>query len=408
MTSHSDTCVSETFPTSSFARFDESNLVEAVAWLKQGKLLALPTETVYGLAGWVASPLALERIFELKGRPKGHPLIVHLADAVDWHQFATLPSPFQEAVERVMQAFWPGPLTLILPKRTDTVSDAVTGGKASVGLRVPNHPLALALLRTFKTLTGRPQGLAAPSANRFGRISPTHPHHVADEFYTQPEALSLLGLLASQRLWQEPLNNPSTAASVCDVGVESTILDCSVFTPTGDWQPTLRRTGWITSQQLEACLQYPVVTLSQRLAVAEAEASLSAGSLAQHYAPSVPSFLIQEPQAWLRLPAWLHKTLASETTTTPQSSPVACVVFGHPSPEEAEALGRVLPVTCRHVEVLGDASQVSHALYATLRQLDADASIQALVLYVPQAQQNEEPLAWAAVNDRLSRACVVV
>ena len=147
-------------------------IAEAVAILRGGGLLAIPTETVYGLAADARNAEAVARIFALKGRPSDHPLIVHIAgtDAIEaWA--STIP----ESAKQLATHFWPGPLTLILKKRSD-VPDAVTGGQDTVGLRSPDHPLTLSLLRAFGG------GLAAPSANRFGRISPTSASHVRDEF----------------------------------------------------------------------------------------------------------------------------------------------------------------------------------------------------------------------------------
>ena len=150
---------------------DAAGIAGAVATLRRGGLVALPTETVYGLAADALDEQAVARIFAVKGRPADHPLIVHLPDAEHMTRWArSLP---REALA-LARAFWPGPLTLIVP-RADDVPDIVTGGQDSVGLRVPAHPVALAVLRAFDS------GIAAPSANRFGRISPTTAAHVADE-----------------------------------------------------------------------------------------------------------------------------------------------------------------------------------------------------------------------------------
>ena len=178
-----------------------SDVVAAVAVLRRGGLVAFPTETVYGLGADAANPAAVGRIFAVKGRPRSHPVIVHLAEATAVKAWAADVPPDAWALA---EAFWPGPLTLILP-RADHVPDAVTGGAATVGLRVPNQPLALELLSAFGS------GIAAPSANRFGRVSPTTAAHVRADLGTAVD-LVLDG-------------------GPCAVGVESTIVDLSRGAP---------------------------------------------------------------------------------------------------------------------------------------------------------------------------------
>ena len=181
-----------------------SPLAQAVRLLQAGELVAFPTETVYGLGADAANPQAVAKIFAAKGRPADHPLIVHLADASHLTQWAIDIPPTAHALA---EAFWPGPLTLILPK-APAVPLAVTGGQQTVGLRVPAHPLALELLQAYAQAGGGHGGLcgiAAPSANRFGRISPTEAAHVRDELGS---AVSLI--LDGGR---------------CAVGIESTIID---------------------------------------------------------------------------------------------------------------------------------------------------------------------------------------
>ena len=170
---------------------------EAVAILRQGGLVAIPTETVYGLAADARNPQAIQRIFALKGRPADHPLIVHIADAKQLPDWAI---DIPDLAYRLADAFWPGPLTLILNKHPD-VPDAVTGGQDSIGLRCPANDLSLELLRAFGS------GLAAPSANRFGRISPTAAGHVRDEFGDKAPLI--------------------LDGGICAVGIESTIVDLS-------------------------------------------------------------------------------------------------------------------------------------------------------------------------------------
>ncbi|MEY3516073.1 MAG: hypothetical protein RIS67_290 [Pseudomonadota bacterium] len=225
-------------------------IAEAVAILRSGGLLAIPTETVYGLAADARNAEAVARIFALKGRPSDHPLIVHIAgtDAIEaWA--STIP----ESAKQLATHFWPGPLTLILKKRSD-VPDAVTGGQDTVGLRSPDHPLTLSLLRAFGG------GLAAPSANRFGRISPTSASHVRDEFGENAP--------------------PILDGGPCPVGIESTIVDLSQS------PPRILREGHIRREQLLPFLpelQSGLVTASPRVS----------GSLDAHYAPRTPMRMLE-------------------------------------------------------------------------------------------------------------------
>lgn len=236
-------------------------LVEAAGLLATGGLVAFPTETVYGLGADARNDTAVARIFEAKGRPRFNPLIVHLPDAEAARRYGV----FTPEAERLAAAFWPGPLTLVLPLRPDAgLSPLVTAGLDSVAIRVPAHPLAQALLRAF----GGP--LAAPSANPSGRVSPTRAHHVADGLSGRIEAI--------------------LDGGDCAVGVESTILGL-VGTP------ELLRPGGLPLEALEACLGQP-------LAMGGSAAKPSApGQLASHYAPGAAVRLnVTRPEAgelWL-------------------------------------------------------------------------------------------------------------
>lgn len=238
----------------------------ACARLKAGELLALPTETVYGLAADARNEAAVAKVFALKGRPSSNPLIVHLAHASqtgDWA--AEVPA----AAQRLMDAFWPGPLTLVLPARAD-VSRAVTAGQNSVALRVPAHPLARQLLERFGS------GLVAPSANRYMSISPTSPAHVMQQF-ADSDLLILDG-------------------GPCAVGLESTIVGLLPGEPA-----RLLREGMLSASQIEAVLGEP-------LARGEAGELRVPGQHHRHYAPGtptqrfqqVPTMALQDPRcAWL-------------------------------------------------------------------------------------------------------------
>ena len=220
----------------------DEKIQSAIALLKSGELVAFPTETVYGLGADASNPVAVAKIFELKGRPRNHPLIVHLADAENIREWAReIPSEAWALAEK----FWPGPLTLIL-KRSARALDAVTGGFDTVGLRVPAHPVALALLHGFGG------GVAAPSANRFGAVSPTTAAHVRAEFGDAVPAV--------------------LDGGPCGVGVESTIVDLSFGTP------SLLRPGGVTREELE-CVLHASVPLNQSGKVR------SPGQLESHYAP---------------------------------------------------------------------------------------------------------------------------
>lgn len=218
----------------------------AIAILREGGLVALPTETVYGLGASALDRRAIAAVFATKGRPTHHPLIVHLADADRLPAFAATTDDAWRLAER----FWPGPLTLVLP-RGPLALDEVTGGLATVGLRVPAHPLTLSVLAGFGA------GVAAPSANRFGRISPTSAAHVAAELPTVP----------------------ILDGGPCAVGVESTIVDLS-----GD-VPAVLRLGAVTPEAIAETLGRPVALRTEAAKTAGGERAVAPGQLASHYAP---------------------------------------------------------------------------------------------------------------------------
>lgn len=224
----------------------EPTIEDSVRLLQAGDVVAIPTETVYGLGGDALNPLAVRRIYATKGRPAGHPVIVHLGETHDWNEWGV----FNEAARKLAAAFWPGPLTLILP-RQPKVPDEITGGRNTVGLRVPSHPITQTLLQAFGS------GIAAPSANRFGRISPTTADHVRTEFEGQVPVLD---------------GGPS------HIGIESTIVDVSQD------QPALLRPGSIDEAAIEAL----VGPLGQSNTVAP-------GTLKSHYAPMTSLLLSHDP-----------------------------------------------------------------------------------------------------------------
>ncbi|MDP2032302.1 MAG: L-threonylcarbamoyladenylate synthase [Polaromonas sp.] len=225
---------------------DPAAIAEAARVIRAGGLVGFATETVYGLGADASSDTAVAGIFAAKGRPSDHPLIVHVAEPAQVASYAIDVPPF---AERLMKTLWPGPLTVIL-KRQPGVAAAAAGGQDSIGLRCPAHPVAQALLKACAT------GVAAPSANRFGRVSPTTARHVAEEF---GDALLVLD------------------GGPCEVGIESSIVDCT------RGRPVLLRPGVFTRAQLEAACGEPVRDNNDLL---EADAPRASGTLASHYAPN--------------------------------------------------------------------------------------------------------------------------
>lgn len=305
---------------------------DAVAALHRGEVIGLPTETVYGLAADASNVAAVERIFSLKGRPADHPLIVHIADASDLPSWTTNASPL---AARLAQVFWPGPLTLILP-RSKNVPDAVTGGQDTVGLRCPDHPVALAVLREFGG------GLAAPSANRFGRISPTSAAHVRDEF---PSGVDIV-----------------LDGGDCEIGIESTILDLS------SGEPRILRPGRISAQRIEAVIG-PVAQGASK------SSPRASGTLEAHYAPRTPVLML--PRAALEKEAREQGALGKR---------IAMLAI------------ETLPAGIAGLALPAEPEAYAHGLYAAMRQLDGHAHQLLLVERPPDDAQ------WLAVSDRLRRA----
>jgi L-threonylcarbamoyladenylate synthase len=321
---------------------------DAVQRLRAGHLVALPTETVYGLAADADQPEAVARIFAAKGRPADHPLIVHLAGTTreEWaaaldHYAAQVP-PF---AQRLMEAFWPGPLTLILPRRPG-VADTAAGGQPTIGLRCPAHPVAQRVLRVAQA--AGIHGLAAPSANRFGRVSPTTAQHVLDELgHLDDEALLILD------------------GGACPVGIESTIIDCS------RGRPVRLRPGTIGRDELHAVAGVPI-------AERDAQAPRASGTLASHYAPRAKVRLMDatELQTALDLLGGEARQLA---------------VY-HRTPL------RVLSPHVRMARMSDDAAACARELFAVLRALDADDT---RLIWV---ERPPADAAWDGVRDRLQRA----
>ncbi|WP_298930472.1 L-threonylcarbamoyladenylate synthase [uncultured Ramlibacter sp.] len=316
---------------------------EAVRLLTEGGLVAFPTETVYGLGADAASDTAVAKIFAAKGRPSDHPLIVHVHEAAAASLFA---SDVPDFAGRLMQAFWPGPLTLILPRR-DGMAAAAAGGQASVGLRCPSHPVAQALLRACAAAQPPVRGLAAPSANRFGRVSPTTAAHVQSEF--GPEL-------------------PVIDGGACEVGIESTIVDCTRGVP------VLLRPGVLTRDQVEAAC-------GQRLRAPgelAGQAPRASGTLESHYAPNAKVRLMDAKalQTALDLLGAEAAGIATYSRAILQSRSPAIVRRRMPD----------------------DAAETARQLFAVLRDFDVQSM---RLIWVETPPDTPE---WEGVRDRLQRA----
>jgi len=319
---------------------DAGQIAQAARLLAAGGLVGLPTETVYGLGADAMQDAAVAAIYAAKGRPAGHPLIVHVLDATAALHFARALPAFAQGL---MDAFWPGPLTLILPRRPG-VADACAAQQDSIGLRCPSHPVARALLKACAQTLPAVIGIAAPSANRFGRISPTTAAHVAHDL--GPALLVLDG-------------------GPCAVGIESTIVDCT------RGAPVLLRPGAITGAQIEAACGLPLAA-SAGLGL---QAPRASGTLQAHYAP----------RARLRLldAAALARLAPGHAVAVYSRQPPA---FAAPSGTTA---WRRMP---------DDAAQAAQQLFAVLRELDTAATAEILVEHPP------ADAAWDGVRDRLQRA----
>jgi len=312
---------------------------EAARRIAAGELVAFPTETVYGLGARADVADAVANIFAAKGRPIEHPLIVHVASL---EQAAFFADPVDDAARLLMSRFWPGPLTVIVPRRAG-IAAAAAGGQASIGLRMPSHPVALALLRESAAL-GVP-GIAAPSANRFGRISPTQALHVQQEL--GGELLVLDG-------------------GACPVGIESTIIDCTRT------RPALLRPGRVDRLQIE-------LALGMRLAEPDAASPRASGTLAAHYAPVARVRLVE--------------TAALRTACDPlrgEALPQGLAVYSR------AALQFPHGITLRCMP--DDAGQAASELFSVLRELD-DAGVQFIWVELPPSGAE-----WEGVRDRLQRA----
>ncbi len=316
------------------------DIARAIVELRAGRLVAFPTETVYGLGADALRADAVEAVFRAKGRPATNPLIVHVSDEAMARRVCAV---WPAEASSLAQAFWPGPLTLVLPKRPE-VPDIVTAGGKTVAVRCPSHPLTLALLETL----GSP--LVGPSANRSGHVSPTCAAHVRDSF-TEPEVFVLDG-------------------GPCVGGIESTVLDLTTD------PPRILRPGIVTREEVETVLGRAIMVGA---APAGADEPVrSPGQMRSHYAPLAPVVLVSAGELDASLGAW----------------PQGAVVLGRE--------GREVRPPHRFIAMPGAAREYAARLYAALREADA-AGPAAIVVVRPWPGERAEGV-WAAIADRLERA----
>ena len=320
-----------------------SHVQQAADALCAGELLGLPTETVYGLAADASNENAVAKIFKAKGRPSNHPLIVHVASADQVNKFASEVPAFAQSL---MNQFWPGPLTLILP-RNEGMAAAAAGGQNSVGLRCPSHPVALQVLKACASKGV--WGVAAPSANLFGRVSPTSAAHVRSEF--GEELLILDG-------------------GECDVGIESSIVDCTRGVP------VLLRPGQISRTQIEQACGLKLANPDALIA----DAPRASGTLESHYAPTAKVRLMSQVDWQKALEALGPHTqnLALWSVQKPSQDLMGAGLFW-----------RAMPV---------DATQAAHDVFGVLRNFDA-RGVRTIWIETPPDTPD-----WEGVRDRLQRA----
>jgi L-threonylcarbamoyladenylate synthase len=333
---------------------DPGSVARAAELLASGELLAFPTETVYGLGARADDDAATAKIFAAKGRPSDHPLIVHVADAAHAQAFAAERDGWPPLAQRLAAAFWPGPLTLIVPRR-EGIGAAAAGGQGSIGLRCPAHPLAHALL--VECARRGVAGIAGPSANRFGRVSPTTAAHVADEF---GDALAVLD------------------GGPCEVGIESAIVDCT------RGRPVLLRPGALTREQLAAAA-------GEVLAEPDLQAPRASGTLEAHYAPRATVRLMPSQALADAVAMWTDARAAAgrRAGSAPGLAVYSRTVRLPRAAAEWGLVSRQMPDGAR---------AAAFELFGVLRELDA---LGVGLIWVEQPPAGSE---WDGVRDRLERA----
>lgn len=315
------------------------DITKAASILREGGLVAFPTETVYGLGADARNELAMRRIFEAKGRPFDHPLIVHIAHIKHLSDWAR---EVPEAALKLAEAFWPGPLTMIFKKQPN-VPDIVTGGQDTIGLRIPRHPVAQALLQAYWG------GIAAPSANRFTHISPTTAAAVQEELGKKVDLI--------------------LDGGACEIGLESTIIDMT------QEHPVILRPGMISAQAIGAVLGFPVSIVRQDTPVVRAP-----GMHHLHYAPMTRTALIDTQEISPMLRALDTKEL-----------PMVFVIHSDAASPQIDHVN--------WVKMPSDPAGYAHDLYRTLRVLDNEHFKRIMIERVPEGPE------WEAIRDRLLKAC---
>ncbi len=313
------------------------SIEKAAAHIRAGSLVAFPTETVYGLGADASNDAAVAKIFAAKGRPANHPLIVHIASSAQVSDYASSVPLF---AERLIKAFWPGPLTVILPRKPG-IAVAAAGGQNSIGLRCPAHPMALEFLTACNT------GVAGPSANKFGRVSPTTAQHVVQEF---GEELMVLD------------------GGPCSVGIESSIVDCTRS------QPVLLRPGVLTREQLSAACGQAVLSADE----AKDNAPRAPGTLQSHYAPNATVRLMDAK--------------AIQTALDVLGADAAHIAV------YARSIVRITSSKVVYRRMPDDALATAEQLFAVLRDFDAQGVKLIWIEPVPDATE------WDGIRDRLGRA----
>ena len=323
---------------------DERGLTRAVTILRRGGLVAFPTETVYGLGARALDPAALAKVFEAKGRPATHPLIAHVLGTAGARALA---SEWPEVAERLARAFWPGPLTLVVPKASH-VPGALTGGGDSVGVRAPSHPIAIALLRALA------EPIAAPSANRFQTLSPTTADHVAASLGDRVELI--------------------LDGGPCESGIESTVVDVR-----GD-APRILRLGALDYPTLAAVAPELIDAPEDAYIADEAAVRASPGMARRHYAPRTPLILAPSRDA----------AIAEAVARAAKGEKVALLLL---EKVEGDLKGNV-----RVVALGGEALGYAKGMFAALHSLDAGGAGTIVAEPVPVGP------AWRAIADRMRRA----
>ena len=331
----------------------EHNIEQAAQALKEGKLVALPTETVYGLGADADQDMACRAVFDVKARPANHPLIVHVSSQeAAMHYAQDIPA----FAQNLIKTFWPGPLTVIV-KRKESVGIAAASGQNTIGLRCPSHPVALQLIHAFEAIGGR--GIAAPSANQFGATSPTTALHVQQGFADVSNHCIAIIL----------------DGDACDVGIESTIIDCS------RGKPVLLRPGTLTMEALEKAAQTKVYYPKEDRT--PETAPKASGTLAAHYAPKAKVRLMSAESMAIAL------GIVAEAKSADDTPHIGVYARNLPSAKSKAIIKRQMP---------DNAKAVAHELFAVLHDFD-DKCVK--LLWIEELPDTEE---WDGVRDRLDRA----